>query len=824
MFQNISADVAENLEEIKKNKKNIKSILQSMLKGQSILLYILSFLLSCVNGLGTSYSLFSIAIFAAAISNGIPAGVLFILTMIGTLIKFQTAGVFSYLFASAIFVLFVLIFKPKKIVLSYENEKRKLGKYVFLSVLLAQGIPLLFHSFLIYDLLVAISSAMTAYIFYKIFSKSLIVINEIQEKKIFSIEEIMGATLLISIATTCLGDIKIIGLQIGNIISILLILILGWKKGILIGTTAGVTVGVVLGILTSSNPILVAVYALSGLVAGILSKFGKLGVIIGFIAGNLLLTYVYNGQLVELIHFKEILVASLALILIPNQFEIHIQDLFGNDELLPQASIYRLQESKEVISKLNNVSDVIKQMSDTYKENSPNNIESQEMIESNKEIFIEELQEKIKRFPDNILYEDFLDEDETIVTDIFENLIEKNKIDRDDLLEIFKKYNNYIVGFDNYKTSLKIEKDIAQVIEIVQEAFETSKLNYVMATKISENNQNMIKQLNGVSKAIDTIANDIEKEKENEILAKEKEIIIACKQREINILDATICKERTGRYLVKVMINTCDEEKIIDCPTQKIAAILSDILKEDIILKKEKCGMKRQQNICYQMYSSKDKYGMQIGISKTNKEGEIVSGDSSLQIALEDGKYLMAISDGMGSGPNARKSSQIAIKMLGRLLSNGFDKETSIELINNTISANIKDETFATLDIMVLDLFVGNMEYIKNGACPTFVKNHKHVDILKNITIPAGILNTIDLVVFDRDIEDGDIIVMCSDGILESNQEFKNKEIWIQNLLENMETENAQKIADILLKEAIDNNYGKAKDDMTVLVTKIIKK
>ena len=215
---------------------------------------------------------------------------------------------------------------------------------------------------------------------------------------------------------------------------------------------------------------------------------------------------------------------------------------------------------------------------------------------------------------------------------------------------------------------------------------------------------------------------------------------------------------------------------------------------------------------------------MQIGIAKTNKEGENVSGDSSLQISLEDGKYLIAISDGMGSGPNARKSSQIAIKMLGRLLSNGFDKETSIELINNTISSNIKDETYATLDIMVLDLYAGNIEYIKNGACPTFIKNSKNVDIIKNIALPTGILNDIDLVVYDRDVDNNDILVMCSDGIIESNSEYKNKELWVKNLLEQMETTNAQKIADILLKESIDNNYGKAKDDMTVIVTKIMKK
>ena len=126
--------------------------------------------------------------------------------------------------------------------------------------------------------------------------------------------------------------------------------------------------------------------------------------------------------------------------------------------------------------------------------------------------------------------------------------------------------------------------------------------------------------------------------------------------------------------------------------------------------------------------------------------------------------------------------------MLGRLLSNGFDKETSIELINNTILSNNKNETYATLDTMILDLYSGNSEYIKNGAAPTFIKNKKNVDIIKSIALPTGILNNVDLVVFDRDLEDGDIIVMCTDGIVESNREYTNKEIWVKNILENIET------------------------------------
>ena len=65
---------------------------------------------------------------------------------------------------------------------------------------------------------------------------------------------------------------------------------------------------------------------------------------------------------------------------------------------------------------------------------------------------------------------------------------------------------------------------------------------------------------------------------------------------------------------------------------------------------------------------------------------------------------------------------------------------------------------------------------------------------------------------------------MCSDGIIESNTEYENKELWLKYLLENIETENAQKIADLVLQEAIDNCVGQAKDDMTVMVMKINKK
>lgn len=634
----------------------------------------------------------------------------------------------------------------------------------------------------------------------------------------------MGATLMISIAATCLGDFKVLGLQISNIISILLVLTLGWKNGILVGTTSGVTVGVVLGIITNSDPILIAAFAFSGMIAGILSKFGKFGVIVGFVAGNLILTYVYNGQLVELICFKEILVASLALILIPNKLEINIEDMFGKQEYLQEGATYRLQESSQTIEKLNDMVDVINQMSYTYKEVAATTVSENEILENNAEIFITEVTSQIEGLKQNILYDDIMNENEVMIKDIFHYLVEHDKINREALLNIFKNHNSYIVGFDSYDITLKIEKDITSMLKVLNDAYQKSKLDFVIKSKVNETNKNVSNQLDGVSKAIDSIAKEIEEEPKVKFEKEKKEILTICRQRQIDVLDLEINQEKTGRYIIKFYINTCNKNSMIECPTKKIEDILFKIFHEHIFLQEEKCGMKLEQNICYQTYISQDKYNMQIGIAKTNKEGQSVSGDSSIQIKLKDGKYLLALSDGMGSGPNARKSSQIAVKMLGRLLSNGFDKETSIELINHTISVDTKSETYATLDIMILDLYDGNAEYIKNGAAPTFVRNGKNVDIIKSIALPTGILNNVDLVVFDRDVEDNDIIVMCTDGIIDSNKEYTNKELWVKDILENMETENAQKIADIIMKEAIDNNYGKAQDDMSIIVVKIKKK
>ena len=796
-----------------------REMLKNLTSFKNIIIYIISFMISTI-GMGQEVSPFSIAIVGACLASGVPAIGVVLVGLIGNIIGAGTIGALNYILI--ILMLLILLFiKPPRENDEYKNEKIQISGHIFFSVIFVMIAKLILTKFTIGDMLLHITLAIFSVVFYKIFVNSLIVIEEIAEKRAFSIEEVMGASLLLSIAVSAFGDFSILGLSIRNIISILIVLVLGWRNGILVGTTAGVTIGITLGIIAQNEPLIVAVYAISGMFAGILNKFGKIGVIIGFIIGNGILIYVSKGTTIDLVVFKEVLIASLGLLAIPKWAGIDIEGLVPEETFFPEFNNRRLTQSKETINQLNVVSETIKDMAETYNEEVKEN-QKQEMQEKNKKTFIRELLNNLDGLEDNIFYEDMSSPESKIVDELFKNLLDKQEIDKNDLLETFAKFNNYIVTFENKKLSKNMETEINQIIKAVNYAYKTSKTDFIWEEKVRTNKKNVQAQLDGVSKAISSIAVKMEKnmKEEEEFVDVNKKAIVALEIKGI-IVDEIEINKKENRYFIDVYLK--EDSKITEnTDIEKIKKVLEKVLSEKLMIndsKTKKISKQGKRGFCF---ISEDKYLLQIGQATKIKDNSPVSGDSILQIRLNDGKYLIALSDGMGSGPEARKSSQIAIKMLERLLMSGFDKDTSIDLINTTIM-NVNEEIFATLDIAIIDLYNGKIEFIKNGACPTYVKNNKKVQIIKSLSLPAGILENINLTTYDKDIENQDIIVLCSDGILDANVEYKNKELWVKYMLEDIEISNCQKIADIILNEAIDNNYGKAKDDMSIIVCKLIK-
>ena len=813
MFQNLNEDTIDlnSKNDLRNEERNKFNILGNVFSKENLVIYIVSFMLSFIS-LGGDFSIFSISLLGACLAFSIPALGIVVISLLGNLIKFGTGGAVEYLLTALVMIATLFIIKPRYNE-QERNEKIKIGKNVFIATFLIGILKILMSTFTLYDILSTITLSTIALVFYKIFVNSLPVVQEFYTKRAFSIEEVIGASLLFAIAVAAFGDSSIYGFNIRNVFSILIVMILGWKNGILVGTTSGVTIGVTLGVISNNEPIMIAAYAISGMIAGVLNRFGKIGVVIGFALGNVVLAYVSNGYTVELIHFKEILLASVGLLLVPKNLQIDLEEFIGNSKFLPKAGERALNKRQEVAESLNNVSKAINQMATTYEEEPATKDEVNKEKEENKKIFVSELLNNLEPYKDNMLYDDIADVNGKIIDKIFNLLLDKQEITRQDLLKIFADCNSYIIGFDDKDISKRLEENIMQIVRTINVSYKVSKSGFIWKKKIAQNKKNVEKQLKGVSKAIENMAKGLKEDIENEekYVKEKQQIIELLEQRNIELQDLSIKKE--NRFVVEIY----RKENLETTKIKTIEKILTKILGEKVVLNDQKDTGEKLTFI------SDDKYVMAMGTANMTKTKSKFSGDSTLTVRLNDGKYLIAISDGMGSGKEAKENSSKVLKLLENLLVSGFDKNISLDLINNAL-INQNKESFVTLDIAIIDLYLGNVEFIKSAACPTYIKHGKKVQMIKSNSLPTGIIEGSKIQTYDKDIEQGEIIVLCSDGILDSNVEYKNKELWIKYLLEDIETTNTQKIANLILEESIDNNYGVAKDDMSVLVCKFRKK
>ena len=74
----------------------------------------------------------------------------------------------------------------------------------------------------------------------------------------------------------------------------------------------------------------------------------------------------------------------------------------------------------------------------------------------------------------------------------------------------------------------------------------------------------------------------------------------------------------------------------------------------------------------------------------------------------------------------------------------------------------------------------------------------------------------------DYSFTDGDILLMISDGVINSKESFGKD--WIEEFLRNVSSNNAQKLSDLLMEEVLQNYYDIPQDDITIIVAKIVKK
>ena len=209
-------------------------------------------------------------------------------------------------------------------------------------------------------------------------------------------------------------------------------------------------------------------------------------------------------------------------------------------------------------------------------------------------------------------------------------------------------------------------------------------------------------------------------------------------------------------------------------------------------------------------------YAVEFATAGRCSVNEKISGDTAISFETADGRFYSLISDGMGSGEVAHKTSVFASDFLSKLLNSSCTKSTAFHILNHIIRDK-GEECSASIDLFEFDLITGEGIFFKCGAAASYVKREGSIFRVRSETAPLGLMKNIDAERIRVEVRSGDYIIMLSDGVSQSTEDST----WLLELLNKPPRADIRDYADYILSAAINNS--KTRDDMSVSVARIVK-
>ena len=340
---------------------------------------------------------------------------------------------------------------------------------------------------------------------------------------------------------------------------------------------------------------------------------------------------------------------------------------------------------------------------------------------------------------------------------------------------------------------------LSSLLNAVNEKVKLYKKRQEKLSGIEQGKEMVATELGGISVLLDRLASSINV---NMTFSPEPERIIMEKLGKSNVIASDVCLYSDGKNSeVTAIVRESDADKPV------IREVVSACLGKNMKEYSRRCDVNDTVSLHFcpsPIY--KVLYGEAVKSDKTR------CGDSRKAVKIGRTKLMFVISDGMGTGEEAQKTSMEIIKLIEVFYMAGFDHNTVFTNVSRLLSLREKED-FSALDMAIIDTQTGEIDFIKQGGRESYIFSKDGCEEITSDSLPIGIVESSPTVMHTEMPTDG-VVVMLSDGVAD----VINKSKLIQ-IVGNISLSNPQTVADAILSDAI--RLGD-KDDMTVLVLRLV--
>ena len=161
----------------------------------------------------------------------------------------------------------------------------------------------------------------------------------------------------------------------------------------------------------------------------------------------------------------------------------------------------------------------------------------------------------------------------------------------------------------------------------------------------------------------------------------------------------------------------------------------------------------------------------------------------------------------------------MAAGLTARLLDAGFGEDSVLRMVNSALMVKSGEESLATLDVLSVDRFTGQMQSLKAGAAASLLYSRGCVSRLEHSSLPVGILRSVSFEKQADTLGAGDLMLLLSDGALTDGI------AWVEETLQAFDgsRQSLQMLAEQIAAGARERQAGKHQDDITVLALRVEK-